>query len=446
MNTTTTENNPSRTSEQVKPGYKKTPIGIIPEEWEVKEMGEVSKVNQGLQIPIADRYTEKVEGSYFYITNEFLKKGSKKNYYIKDPPKSVICSEDDILMTRTGNTGSVVTGVNGAFHNNFFKIKYDTKSILKEFLYTFLIYPRTQFNILVLAGNSTIPDLNHSEFYKLNLPIPPLPEQKAIADCLSTWDKGIEKLSALIQSKKEQKKGLMQGLFNGQLTIKNACPEQGRKKQLIQAKEGEDFTEEWEEIKLGEIGETFNGLRGKQKDDFGEGQPYVAYLNVFNSNKIDEKTKFDLVKIKPYENQNRVKYGDLLFTTSSETPDEVGMSSVVLIQKEELYLNSFCFGLRLNNFEKLTPAFSVYLLRSNSFRKEMYTLAQGSTRFNLSKTGFKKINMFVPKVKEQIAIAEVLTAADKEIEILEKKLANFKTQKKGLMQVLLTGERRLIDN
>ena len=94
---------------------------------------ELTKINQGLQIPISDRYLEQVENSFFYITNEFLKDGSKNKYFIKNPPESVLCKEEDILMTRTGNTGQVVTNITGAFHNNFFKIKY-SKDLNKNFL------------------------------------------------------------------------------------------------------------------------------------------------------------------------------------------------------------------------------------------------------------------------------------------------------------------------
>ena len=106
-------------------------------DWEMKKLGEVVKINQGLQIAISERLTEKVEGSYFYITNEFLKSKSEKKYFIKNPTPSVLCNKDDILMTRTGNTGMVVTNVEGAFHNNFFKVAYPNY-ISKVFLYNFL--------------------------------------------------------------------------------------------------------------------------------------------------------------------------------------------------------------------------------------------------------------------------------------------------------------------
>ena len=135
-------------------------------EWKKDIFRNLVKINQGLQIQISERYLSPVENSHFYITNEFLKEGSDKKFFIKNPPPNVICDYNDILMTRTGNTGMVVTNVKGAFHNNFFKINYP-KTIDKGFLYYFLTTVKTQNLIKSLAGTSTIPDLNHTDFYKI---------------------------------------------------------------------------------------------------------------------------------------------------------------------------------------------------------------------------------------------------------------------------------------
>ena len=180
--------------------------------WEEKKLGDLTKINQGLQIAISERYTEKVKDSYFYITNEFLRKGSSKKYFIKEPSASVICNEDDVLMTRTGNTGQVVTNVNGAFHNNFFRINY-FKNFDKDFLVYFLRMRNTQNMILRYAGTSTIPDLNHGDFYRLKIDLPSLKEQQKIAKFLSSLDKKIEATKKQKQKANEFKKGLLQQMF-----------------------------------------------------------------------------------------------------------------------------------------------------------------------------------------------------------------------------------------
>ena len=170
-------------------------------EWESKPLREVVKINQGLQIAISERSTENKTGSYFYITNEFLKAGSGKKYYILNPPQSVICTEKDILMTRTGNTGQVVTNVSGAFHNNFFKVAYP-EYIDKIFLYNFLKLNKTQNQILRFAGTSTIPDLNHSDFYRIVISFPSNIEQEKISSFLSMIDERIQAQSKIINDLK----------------------------------------------------------------------------------------------------------------------------------------------------------------------------------------------------------------------------------------------------
>ncbi len=141
--------------------------------WRMNSFGDICTVRQGLQIPIAKRLSEYEEGCYEYITVQYLH-GGKEREYIKNPKNSVICTEDDILMTRTGNTGMVVTGVNGVFHNNFFLIDFDRNRYSKVFLVNYLNLDVIQADIIRRAGTSTIPDLNHGEFYKIKVFEPPM--------------------------------------------------------------------------------------------------------------------------------------------------------------------------------------------------------------------------------------------------------------------------------
>ena len=140
-----------------------------------------------------------------------------------------------------------------------------------------------------------------------------------------------------------------------------------------------------------------------------------------------------------------MQFGDIFFTTSSETPEEVGMSSVFISNtQEDIYLNSFCFGFRPKSLEKISPLFIGYILRSSKIRRNISILAQGSTRFNLSKTQLMKIAIPLPSLKEQQKIADVLTNASREIEVLEQQLSDLQQEKKALMQQLLTGKKRVL--
>jgi type I restriction enzyme, S subunit len=196
----------------------------------------------------------------------------------------------------------------------------------------------------------------------------------------------------------------------------------------------------WVEIiQLGNLSKVFNGLSGKKKDDFGEGEPYIPYVNVFKNSRIDP-SELDYVKVKIGERQNAVEYGDIIFTTSSETIEEVGMTSVFLESSGKYYLNSFCFILRLNNKNWLNPEFAQYLFRSEKVRYSISLLGQGSTRYNLSKTRLlKELKLIIPSdPTEQTTIARILSKVDEAIAQTEQLIAKYTRIKTGLMQDLLT--------
>jgi restriction endonuclease S subunit len=192
---------------------------------------------------------------------------------------------------------------------------------------------------------------------------------------------------------------------------------------------------DWEVKKLRELGDTFSGLSGKNKEDFGKGYPYIPYKNIFQNSKIDINF-MDYVDIKESEKQHKVKYGDIFFTTSSETVEEVGMSSVLLDEVDIMYLNSFCFGFRLKNNNVLDPLFSSYLLRGENIRKELNVLAQGSTRFNLSKSELIKLIIPIPPLLEQQKIAKVLSTWDKAIQETNLTIKKLKKRNKALANKL----------
>lgn len=192
---------------------------------------------------------------------------------------------------------------------------------------------------------------------------------------------------------------------------------------------------DWEVKKLGELGDTFSGLSGKNKEDFGRGCPYIPYKNIFQNSKIDINF-MDYVDVKEGEKQHKVKYGDIFFTTSSETSDEVGMSSVLLDDVEIMYLNSFCFGFRLKNNNVLDPLFSSYLLRGENIRKKLNVLAQGSTRFNLSKSQLIKLIIPIPPLPEQQAIAQLLSTWDAAIHKTDSIIENLEKRNKALANKL----------
>lgn len=205
------------------------------------------------------------------------------------------------------------------------------------------------------------------------------------------------------------------------------------KRYLFDSVAGKLSKNKWKTYTFGELGETYGGLTNKTKVDFGEGLPFINYMNVFSNSKVNPE-QVDYVRISVNENQNKVKYGDILLTGSSETPEEVGMSSVVLDDLKEYYLNSFCFGFRLHDFNTLLPQYARFLMRGNEVRTFMFLRAQGSTRFNLSKTTVKtKLKLSLPKIDEQKEITLKLEQLESNLLNFQNKLDSSKKLLKGII-------------
>jgi len=285
-----------------------------------------------------------------------------------------------------------------------------------EYLYYALLH--NERNFAAASKGVAIKNLSLGSLKEVRFHIHGGNEQRFIATTLSTVDAKLSALREKADGLRHFKTGLMQRLFSQELRFTR--------------EDGSDFPD-WEEQTLGNFGELYGGLSGKSGEDFGEGSSFITYRQVFQSARIDV-SKFALVKIGPKEKQNRVVFGDVLMTTSSETPSEVGFASVMLDEVEDLYLNSFCFGYRPYDLKALLPEFSKYLFRSPLYRREVIKLAQGSTRFNISRTGFLKIKLLFPDPEEQEKIASALSALDTKIAAVTDEITHMETFKKGLLQ------------
>lgn len=277
---------------------------------------------------------------------------------------------------------------------------------------------KVRLEIMRIAQGTKVLGIATKRLAEIPLVIPQPEEQQKIASFLTATKERIQLLNNKKTALETYKKGVMQKLFSQEIRFKD--------------ENGNDFPD-WEEKRLGDIGNTFNGLTGKTKVDFGEGKPYVQYMQIFSNSKINVE-EFGLVKIDEGENQSEVQYGDVFFTTSSETPNEIGTASVMLEEVDDVYLNSFCFGFRPNSLTELVPEFSRYLFRSELFRSEIVKLAQGSTRFNMSKVELMKLQVILPCEDEQKKIATFLISLDESIESIGTEVDETMAYKKGLLQ------------
>ncbi|WQR67507.1 restriction endonuclease subunit S [Helicobacter pylori] len=367
----------------------------LPKDWEVKTFRDISTINQGLQIPISQRLKAPTEHAKFYITIQALN-NRKEFEYIKTYNESVVCHKDDILMTRTGNTGMVITNIEGVFHNNFFKINFDRTLINKDFLVYFLSLEQTQKTILKKAGTSTIPDLNHNDFYSLLIPLPPLNEQIAIANILSDVDHYLYSLDALILKKESVKKALSFEL-------------------LSQRKRLKGFNQAWQRVRLGDI------------------------TNYLTSNLSAEQIT-QQGKIKVYDVNNFIGYTDITFISDKPYISIVKDGSVgrVRILPPKTNILSTMGALIANH--KTTTEFLFYLLSNFDFKN----FTSGSIIPHIYFKDYKEKTIFLPPLNEQIAIANILSDLDHEIISLKNKKRQFENIKKALNHDLMSAKIRVL--
>ncbi|WP_080926108.1 restriction endonuclease subunit S [Ligilactobacillus ruminis] len=268
-------------------------------------------------------------------------------------------------------------------------------------------------SLLVGGGRAK---LNAENLMDMNLLLPNKAEQIRIGKYFAQLDHLITLHQRKIDKLKNLKKAMLEKMF----------PKKGS---VIPEIRFNGFANAWEQRKLGDMGSTFTGLSGKTKEDFGHGDAqFITYMNVF-SNPVANLEMTEAVEIDA--KQNSVKKGDVFFTTSSETPEEVGMSCVMPENKNNIYLNSFCFGYRPT--EKFDLDYLAYVLRADSFRKEMTFLAQGISRYNISKNKVMEVSIPIPNLEEQTMVGRYFSILNNLITLHQRKLDMLKKLKSACL-------------
>ena len=274
----------------------------------------------------------------------------------------------------------------------------------KEFVFYLMQTKRKE--LIRKSCGSTFLEISANEVRKIEIAVPTYKEQEKISKLLALLDERISTQNKII----DKLQSLIKGLNNS----------------LYSQYSHEVLTS------FAKLGISYSGLSGKSAQDFGSGKPFITYLNVYSNNIINDKD-FQYVSIKDGEKQNVVEYGDVLFTLSSETPEEVGIGSVYL-GKEKVYLNSFCFGIHIINTEVVFSPYLSYYVSSTPFRKFIYPYAQGSTRFNLCKADFEKASIKLPSLENQRRIYSVLCHITSKVETEKSLLDFYNAQKQYLLR------------
>ena len=421
----------TKNSSHIPSGYKSSPLGIIPEDWEVKRLGEIGDFSKGNGVPkdkiIIDEHRHPcLTYGDLYTKYDFVIKEIKS--FIDDDVASEskeihigdICfagsgeTPEDIgkcaayIEERTAYAGGDIIILSPYKNKNSIWLSYVLNSDIGG-------KQRYKF-----AQGFSIVHIYPDYLKQIQIPTPTFTEQNRIVSVLSLWDTAITKQTALIEKLTLRKRGLMQQLLTGKKRLKG-------------------FGGEWKEVRLGEIGVFFKG-GGVPKDKITDtGNKCLTYGDLY--------TKYDFVisGVKSYIDDDtanesvKILYGDICFAGSGETKEDIGKCAA-FIDNEFGYAGGDIIVFRATDYNPITLS---YILNSNDVIRQKSNMGQGHSVVHIYPYQLEKLMIKLPSRAEQDAIATILIESDKEIEIQKQKLAAMQEQKKGLMQVLLTGKRRI---
>lgn len=387
-------------------------------EWERRQLKEIGTIMTG-NTPSPSHSEYYSDNGIFWVTPsdimDVIVTNTSRKLSLKGEKVGRIAAAGSILVTCIASIGkNALLTVNGGFNQ---QINSLTPS--KDYDSSFLLYESFSWSEKMKreAAAGTMQIVNKTEFSEIFTTVPTHEEQSKIGQILKYLENKLTFQRRKIQKLQQFRQAMLTKLF----------PREGAAEPELRFR---GFSGKWESHYLGMLGVTFSGLSGKTKADFGHGKArFVPYLNVFN-HPIADLQETDAIEID--DKQNEVKYGDIFFTTSSETPEEVGMSSVWLGNERNVYLNSFCFGYRPTSI--LYPFFMAFLLRSSSIRKKFIFLAQGISRYNISKNKVMEIEIPVPSFEEQKAIGNFFYRLDTYISLQQKKMEWMQRLKAALLE------------
>lgn len=406
--------------------YKQTELGLIPEDWEVKKLGELGFFFKGKGVP---KTSIETEGKYkcltygdLYTKYDYVIKNVKS--FINDASDSQEINFGDICIAGSGETiedigkcAVFIDDKTGYAGGDIIIFRSDENPLTLSYILNSDLCKRQKYR---LGQGHSVVHIYSSQLQNLKIPLPPLPEQKKIADCLSTWDSAIEKQSALINALTDRKKALMQQLLTG-------------KKRLP------GFEGEWKEVSLIELADF---RRGSFPQPYGlpewydneNGEPFIQVYDVGDNFNLKPTTKSKISELAQVQSVF-IKKGTLIVTLQ-------GSIGKVAITNYDAYIDRTL--LLFSSFKMKVDIYFIMYQIHNLFNIEKEK-APGGIIKTITKEVLSNFKIKLPSFEEQTAIAEILATADRELQLQKEKLVQLQTQKKGLMQVLLTGKKRLIN-
>jgi len=414
----------------------------IPSDWEIVKVLDFGKVYTGNTPSTSE--PDNYDGDFLFVSPGDLNEAkyidntektlTEKGFKIsrKFPKGSVLFT---CIGSTIGKSGIATVELTANQQINAVVVNGENSN---EFLYYQL--ERNVNRIKLIAGEQAVPIINKSQFETIKILRAPLPEQKAIAQVLSTADAAIHTTEKLIAQKELRKKWLMQNLLTGKKRIRN--DELGM------------MNDEWKSIR---IGETFKFIKsysisreGLQNESEGSvfcihyGDIHAKYDSSFLDFDVQKNIPQLIDEIFTIEESNFLQDGDIVMADASEDYEGVGAAVEIKNLRGKKAIGGLHTLVLRANKKTISPDFAAYFFASEKVRNTLRKYATGTSVYSVTKTQIHNLSFIIPNsLKEQTAIAQVLQAADKEINLLKAKAEKLREQKKGLMQQLLTGKKRL---
>lgn len=413
---------------ELRPGHKKTEIGVIPEDWEVVTAASIGSFRGGNGFPLTFQGGESGDFPFFKVS-DMNHEGNgtlmihANNWILEDTRKRIganLFPADAIVFAKVGAAVFLERKKRlvrpSCIDNNMAAFVIDQRRALHGYIHTLLLQKR--FGDLV--STTALPALNGRQLGEMLLLLPPLREQKAIADALSDVDASIVAQSRLISKKRDLRQGAMQCLLTGETRLPG-------------------FTASWQEKRLGELGRFMKGS-GVRRDEAQSGDlPCVRYGEIYTTHENIVRSFSSYISYAVARNATRIQRADLLFAASGETKEEIG-KCVALVDDVEAYAGGDIIIMRPYGGD---PVFLGYLLNTPHVVRQKANKGQGDAVVHIGTQALAAIEVRMPDEGEQSAIAAVLSDMDAEIAALVARLDKTRALKQAMMQALLTGRVRL---
>lgn len=416
---------------------KQTEIGLIPDDWEVKKLGNITthvdyrgktpkKTNMGIQLITA----KNIRMGYIDYKNnqEFV---SPTDY--SEVMKRGLPQKGDVLITTEAPAGNVaqIDNENIALAQRVIKYR-GNETLNNDYLCHYFLSDCFQNLLRAMNTGGTVQGIKGSLLHTLPVIVPPLPEQQRIAKALSDVDAAISTIELLIQKKKNIKQGTMQNLLTGKKRLPGFA-----KSNKTKITEIGEIPEDWEIKSLGEITETFTGLTYSPKDVYEYGTLVLRSSNIKDGHLCYEDNVYVQMDI---PERAIVREGDILICVRNGSKALIGKSTQITNEASGMAFGAFMTVLRT---DKIDQNFLLYIWQSDKVQKQVADNL-GATINQITNADFNKFWVTIPSNrKEQTAIANVLSSMDNEIETLNTKLEKYRNLKTAMMQQLLTGKIRL---